>query len=263
MKIGLRVAFLISGLALIPLVAPTVIVMLTSFSAGTIITFPPQGFSLEWYRQMIFNPDVRESFANSLHIAFLSVLINVLCGVPAALALPRLGRHASAVFTILLALGLSSPTIVSAFAYFNIYSRLGLVGNLSGVGLAVAVTCFPFMLWAVLSAIEDEDPELISASSTMGAEPVEQFLFVRLPLIAPGIVTGSLIVFVLSITDFVVSQVLTNVDSQTLPVYIYGGLRGAISPSLGAAAVLFIAIAALIFVMVLRIGKVERFLTIK
>ncbi len=263
MKIGLRVAFLISGLALVPLVAPTLIVVIASFSAGTIITFPPQGFSLEWYRQMIVNPDVGASLANSLYIAIFSVLINVLCGVPAALALPRLGRHASTVFTILLTLGLSSPTIVTAFAYFNIYSRIGLVGNLPGVSLAVAVTCFPFMLWAVLSAIEDEDPELISASSTMGAEPIEQFLFVRLPLLAPGIVTGSLIVFVLSITDFVVSQVLTSVDNKTLPVYIYGGLRGAISPSLGAASVLFIAIAALIFIIVLRIGRVERFLIIK
>ena len=76
----------------------------------------------------------------------------------------------------------------------------------------------------------------------------------------PGIVTGALIVFVLSITDFVVSQVLTTVDNQTLPVFIYSGLRGAISPSLGAVSALFILVAAAVFVIVLRLGKVERFL---
>ena len=94
----------------------------------------------------------------------------------------------------------------------------------------------------------------------MGADPVEQFLFVRLPLLAPGIVTGALVVFVLSITDFVVSQVLTTVDDQTLPVYIYSGLRGAISPALGAVSALFIVVVALAFAAVLRLGKVERFL---
>ena len=80
------------------------------------------------------------------------------------------------------------------------------------------------------------------------------------PLLAPGIVTGALVVFVLSITDFVLSQVLTTVDDQTLPVYIYSGLRGAISPALGAVSALFIVVVALAFAAVLRLGKVERFL---
>ena len=122
------------------------------------------------------------------------------------------------------------------------------------------MTSFPFMLWTVLAAIEDLDSDVLPAAATMGADPVEQFFFVRLPLLAPGIVTGALVVFVLSITDFVVSQVLTTVDDQTLPVYIYSGLRGAISPALGAVSALFIVVVALAFAAVLRLGKVERFL---
>jgi len=150
--------------------------------------------------------------------------------------------------------------IVTAFAYFDLYSRIGLRGSLTAVAVAVAVTSFPFMLWTVLAAIEDTDPNVVPAAATLGADPVEQFLFVRLPLLAPGIVTGALVVFVLSITDFVVSQVLTNIDNQTLPVYVYSGLRGAISPALGAVSAFFIAVVALAFAAVLRLGKVERFL---
>ncbi len=116
------------------------------------------------------------------------------------------------------------------------------------------------MLWTVLAAIEDTDPNVVPAAATLGADPVEQFLFVRLPLLAPGIVTGALVVFVLSITDFVVSQVLTTIDNQTLPVFVYSGLRGAISPALGAVSAFFIAVVALAFAVVLRLGKVERFL---
>lgn len=255
-----RVAAAVTVCALVPLLVPTVLVLIASFSAGDVLTFPPRGLTTHWYGQMLANGAVWKALGNSLYVAGLSVLINVLCGVPAALALPRVGRYSRALFTVVLSLGLSSPTIVSAFAYFDVYSRLGVGNSLTAVALAVAVTSFPFMLWTVVAAIEDLDPNLLPAAATMGADPVEQFLFIRLPLLAPGIITGALVVFVLSITDFVVSQVLTTVDDQTLPVYLYSGLRGAISPSLGAVSALFIVVVAVAFAVVLRLGKVERFL---
>lgn len=256
----IRVAGVVTAFALVPLLAPTLLVVLASVSQGQVLTFPPQGFTAGWYTEMFGNDAVWKALGNSLYVAGLSVLINVLCGVPAALALPNVGRYSRTLFTVLLSLGLSSPTIVTAFAYFDLYSRIGVRGSLTAVAVAVAITCFPFMLWTVLAAIEDTDPNVVPAAATLGADPVEQFLFVRLPLLAPGIVTGALVVFVLSITDFVVSQVLVTIDNQTLPVFVYSGLRGAISPALGAVSAFFIAVVALAFAVVLRLGKVERFL---
>jgi putative spermidine/putrescine transport system permease protein len=255
-----RLAAVVTACALIPLLAPTVLVVIASLSAGEVMTFPPQGFTVHWYSEMVADAAVWNALGNSLYVAGISVLINVVCGVPAALALPNVGRYSRTLFTVLLSLGLSSPTIVTAFAYFDLYGRLGVRGSLTAVAVAVAVTCFPFMLWTVLAAVEDTDPNLVPAAATLGADPVEQFLFVRLPLLAPGIVTGALVVFVLSMTDFVVSQVLTTIDNQTLPVFVYSGLRGAISPALGAVSAFFIAVVALAFAVVLRLGKVERFL---
>ena len=255
-----RLAGVLTVCALIPLLVPTLLVVIASLSDGEVLTFPPSGLTSRWYSEMFTNQEVWTALGNSLYVAGISVLINVICGVPAALALPHVGRHSRTLFTVLLSLGLSSPTIVTAFAYFDLYSRIGLRGSLTAVAVAVAVTSFPFMLWTVLAAIEDIDPNVVPAAATLGADPVEQFLFVRLPLLAPGIVTGALVVFVLSITDFVVSQVLTNIDNQTLPVYVYSGLRGAISPALGAVSAFFIAVVALAFAAVLRLGKVERFL---
>ena len=255
-----RVVSIVTACALIPLLAPTVLVVMASLSRGEVLTFPPQGFTIHWYTEIFTSQAVWTALGNSLYVAGISVLINVVCGVPAALALPHVGRYSRTLFTVLLSLGLSSPTIVTAFAYFDLYGRIGVRGSLTAVAVAVAVTCFPFMLWTVLAAIEDTDPNLVPAAATLGADPVEQFLFVRLPLLAPGIVTGALVVFVLSITDFVVSQVLTTIDNYTLPVFVYSGLRGAISPALGAVSTFFIAVVALAFAVVLRLGKVERFL---
>jgi putative spermidine/putrescine transport system permease protein len=255
-----RLAAVVTACALIPLLVPTLLVVIASLSAGEVMTFPPQGLTFHWYGEMVGNQAVWTALGNSLYVAGISVVVNVACGVPAALALPTVGRYSRTLFTVLLSLGLSSPTIVTAFAYFDLYGQLGVRGNLTAVAVAVAVTCFPFMLWTVLAAVEDTDPNLVPAAATLGADPVEQFLFVRLPLLAPGIVTGALVVFVLSMTDFVVSQVLTTIDNQTLPVFVYSGLRGAISPALGAVSAFFIAVVALAFAIVLRLGKVERFL---
>jgi ABC-type spermidine/putrescine transport system permease subunit II len=83
---------------------------------------------------MLGDQGVWSALRNSLYVALLSVLVNLVCGVPAALALPRVGRHSRLVFTVLLSLGLSSPTIVSAVAFFDVYGQLGL----TGVGIAVA-----------------------------------------------------------------------------------------------------------------------------
>ncbi|GFG48613.1 hypothetical protein CQY20_10180 [Mycolicibacterium agri] len=255
-----RLAVVVTVCALVPLLAPTALVVSASLSKGQVLTFPPQGFTTNWYAEMFSTPAVWTALGNSLYVAALSVGINVACGVPAALALPHVSRYSRTLFTVLLSLGISSPTIVTAFAYFDLYNRIGVRGNLTAVAVAVAITCFPFMLWTVLAAIEDTDSNVVPAAATLGADPVEQFLFVRLPLLAPGIVTGALVVFVLSITDFVVSQVLTTIDNQTLPVFVYSGLRGAISPALGAVSAFFIAVVALAFAVVLRLGKVERFL---
>lgn len=256
----LRPAAIVTACALVPLLAPTLLVVMASLSQGEVLTFPPQGFTTRWYGEMLGNHAVWVALGNSLIVSGTSVLLNVVFAVPAALVLPKVVAGARVVFTAILSLGLSSPTIVTAFAYFDLYGRIGVRGSLLAVAVAVAVTCFPFMLWTIMAAIEDTDPNLVPAAATLGADPVEQFLFVRLPLLAPGIVTGALVVFVLSMTDFVVSQVLTTIDNQTLPVFVYSGLRGAISPALGAVSAFFIAVVAIVFAVVLRLGKVEKFL---
>ena len=242
------------------LVIPTLVVLIASLTKGRQIVFPPQGLTFNWYAQIVRDAPTWHALVNSFYVAGVSVVLSILAGVPAALALPGLRPYRRVIATLAVSLGLFSPIIVSAFAFFDVFLRIGIVNHLTSVGVGIAIVNFPFMLWTVISALEDQDPELPAAAATLGADPVEQFIFVRLPLIAPGIVTGAIIIFVLSITDFVVSEVLTNVNDYTLPVFIYSSLRATISPSLGAAAALFIGMSVAVFTIVLRIGGVERFL---
>ncbi len=260
-----------TGLATIPLrrsitvilvailVVPTIFVLVSSFGGTRQIAFPPHSLSTTWYSQVLGSSQTWTALSHSVIAALVASAVAAITGVPAALGLVRLGTRTRVVIALALSAGLSVPPIIAAFGFYDISLRLDVAG-LGLLGLALGTVNFPFMLWAVLSALEDEDPELIPASATLGADPVEQFMYVRLPLMMPGITTGTLLVFVLSLTDFVVSQVLTTLNDQTLAVYMYSSLRASISPALGASSALFIVIAAIAFVIVLRFGRMERFL---
>jgi putative spermidine/putrescine transport system permease protein len=253
------VRLLLTCLGILILAVPTVLVLVASLTKGDNIVFPPHGVTLHWYRELVSSQTIWRGLGHSLYVATIAVLVDVVAGVPAALWLGRRMSRSRGIVRVFLSLGVMAPIIVSAMGFLTLYIDLRVVNDLTYVGLAIGVVNFPFMLWTIASALEDQDPELRSAAATLGADPVEQFLFVTLPLLAPGIVTACLLVFVLSITDFVLSVVLTNVDTATLPVIIYSGLRSNVSPLLGAATMLFIVVAALISAAVLRFGKLERF----
>ena len=204
-------------LCVLLLAGPTVFVLISSFGSGSQIVFPPKGITGNWYIQLFENSANWHALLNSLYVGFISVVITSIAGVPAALGLVRLGTRTRVVVLLLLLLALTTPPVVQAFGFYDIFTSAGIIEHLTAVGFAVAIVNFPFMLWAVTAAVEDEDPELGPAAATLGADPVEQFLFVRLPLLMPGVITGALLVFVLSMTDFVVSEVLTSLNDQTLP----------------------------------------------
>jgi len=251
---------ILTAFAVVLLALPTSFVVVASFTKGIEIVFPPHGLTFHWYLAVVRNAATWHALLNSVHVALVAVVIGIAVGLPAALALPSFRPRRRLLLLLLLSLGLSTPVIVSAFSFFSLFSKIGVLSHLTVVGLALGIVNLPFMLWPIISALEDQDPELPAAAATLGADPVEQFLFIRLPLMASGIVTGAVFMFVVSITDFVVSEVLTTVNDQTLPVFIYSGLRANISPSLGAASAFFIILATLVFILVLRIGGVERFL---
>jgi putative spermidine/putrescine transport system permease protein len=254
-----RTIHLATALGVVILAIPTIVVLIASLTTGDNIVFPPRGLTLSWYGKLVETDTIWTGLQHSLYVAAVATIIDAVAAVPAALALDRARLRGRSVVRIFLSLGVMTPIVVSAMAFLTIFIELRVINNLLWVGIAIAVVNFPFMLWTVSTALADQDPALTDAAASLGADPVEQFLFVRLPLLAPGIVTGALLVFVLSITDFVLGVVLTDVDTATLPVVIYSGLRSNVSPLLGAATVLFIVVAALVCTAVLRFGKLERF----
>jgi putative spermidine/putrescine transport system permease protein len=119
------------------------------------------------------------------------------------------------------------------------------------------------MIWAVSSSAVGLDPDLELAAQSCGAGPVQTFFSVTLPAVAPGVITGSLLMFILSLNEFLVSLLLVDARIVTLPVQIYNSIRSIITPDLAAVSVVFIVVAMLAIAALDKLVGLEIFLKSK
>lgn len=259
MRQGLPLRLLVT-VTLLFVAAPALVVLIASFSAGDVLSFPPEGLSLQPYRQLLGDSTIREALLRSLLLGVLAVVFSNLLGVPAALALFRHRPRGRSILMLMLMLGVATPLITSAFAFLAFFTEVGVVGELWALALGISVVNLPFLVFSVASSLVQLDPHLEEAAATLGAEQVQTFLFVTRPGLMPGIISGSLTVFVLGITEFLISLILTNVDTQTLPIAIFGGLRGAVPSTLAAAAGLYVAISVIVVIVIVRLRATNQFL---
>jgi putative spermidine/putrescine transport system permease protein len=255
----LRLAPVVASITIAFAVTPSLLVLVTSFGAGENLEFPPHELTLSAYGDFVGDANLREALFRSLAVGLLAVLIAVPAGVPAALALGRYRMRAKSAFTGVLLLGLASPLVVSGVAFLLIYIEAGLLGSLLPLALAIAIVNLPFVVMITASSVESLNPELDEAAHTLGAEGLQTFLFVTLPAIMPAIVASGILVFIFGITEFMISILITTVDDATLPVVIFGSLRGGLSPRLAAAGGVYIGISLLVIWCLARLGTLERF----
>ncbi|WP_062226874.1 ABC transporter permease [Aureimonas frigidaquae] len=249
--------------AIVILSAPTIVVLGASFTAGNIITFPPEGFSLQWYERIAGARDLRQAFLRSLAVAAICTAVAIPVGTLAGIALAKYRPRFARSIQIYLLLPFTIPLIGSGIGMMLVFGELGILGRIWPVGLACCVINLPFMIWAVTASASNLSPDLDLAAANCGAPPLQRFLYITLPAVAPGIITGSLLMFILALNEFLVSLLLTDARSVTLPVQIYNSIRSIITPDLAAISVVFIACAALAIALLDRLVGLDIFLKSK
>ena len=231
--------------ALLILSLPIVIVVAASVTSGNIIAFPPEGFSLKWYQKILEARDLRQAFGRSLLVAVICVLVSVPVGTLSGIALSRYRLRFATGLQIYLLLPFTVPLIASGIGMMLVFGQWGILGQVWPVGVACAVINLPFIIWSVSSSAAALDRDLELAAQNCGAGPVATFLHVTLPAVMPGVITGGLLMFVLAMTEFLVSLLLTDARTVTLPVQVYNNIRSIITPDLAAISTVFILIAIL------------------
>ena len=236
--------------ALVFLVAPILVIVPLSFNAGAFLSFPMPGLSLRWYAELWQTGAWWSSLANSLIVGTGATLIAVVLGTAAAVGLAMARFPGKDVLMAVLISPLVVPLVIVAAGTYFFFIPLGLTGSLLGLTLVHAALGAPFVLITVGATLVGFDRNLVRAGASLGAAPLEVFLRVTMPLIAPGMVSGALFAFITSFDELVVAMFLTGPGQRTLPRQMFDGIRENMSPTILAVATILIVISILLLTTV-------------
>ncbi|HEX5598356.1 MAG TPA: ABC transporter permease [Micromonosporaceae bacterium] len=245
-RTGLVLLAAVTGLLLI---LPVLIVVPMSFSDSSFLTFPPDGWSLRWFRNYFADPSWQESTLASLRVSLLVTLLSVVLGTTAALGLVR-GRirFKSAVSGLVIA-PLIVPYVIVGLAAYAVTLELGLTETTLGFVLIHTALAVPYVTVNVTAALASFDSRLEQAALSLGASPIQTFRTVTLPLIAQSVGAGALFAFITSWDEVVVSLFLSGPDLTTLPVRMWSGVRVQIDPTVAAISTMLLLITISFFVV--------------
>lgn len=209
---------------LVFLYLPVVLLPLFAFNDGTIIAFPLKGFTLDWFRELTRVEALRAALKNSLFIAAVTAIMSTSLGLLAARA-AQMSFPAKGTILGLVMLPLVLPEIIIAVALLVVIVKiLGLDLSSWTVIAAHTLISMPFSVAILRGAFQNLDPNLEEAARDLGETALSAFVFVSVPLIAPGLLASLLITFTISLDEFIIAFFLTG-NEPTLPVYIWGLLR--------------------------------------
>lgn len=234
------------ALALTFLMAPILVIVPLSFSAGSFLFFPLPGLSLRWYADFFTSDLWLPSLKNSLIVGTGATIVATSLGTLAAFGFWRArfpGRRL--VFALLLS-PLVVPVIIVAVGVYFAFAPLGLTDGFLGLTLTHAALGAPFVLVTVLSTLSGFDPKLLDAAANLGASPLTAFRRVALPIVFPGIFSGALFAFATSFDEVVVALLLTGPGQRTLPLQMFNGINQEISLTITAAGTMLVVLACLL-----------------
>ena len=199
-----------------------------------------KGFTLDWYVEVMGNDDIQRAVINSLRIATISTILSVILATGLAIGLLRMVRAGRTAAWSLIMAPLVIPEIVFAIGTLALFVQIRFTLGVDAITLAHTAFCIPFALLPIRARLRSVDLSIYEAAADLGANEWTIFRRITLPLLAPGIVAGALLAFIISLDDFIVSYFLAGAGGTTLPVYIFGMIRNAITPGVNALSTLLL-----------------------
>ena len=223
------------------LFAPIAVLVAFSFNANKYGTFPFTGWTLDWYREVFGDYQIKDALYTSLKVALEVTVISTVVGTAAAFPLVRSnlpfrsGIRIGMTLPIMipgLLIGVSLLILMTSVFHFQLSPQTAVIGQ--------AVYTTPFVVLLVAARLQGFDPALERAASDLGANTLNRLRHVVLPLIMPAIVAGALFAFTLSLDEFIITLFLIG-GHNTLPIYIYTQVKFGITPEVNALASLLLA----------------------
>ena len=246
------------------LYAPILVLIVASFNTGKDIT-SFDGFTLHQYAELFKDRTLLPLLRNSVVIAVLSSLIATFLGTTAALGIHAMRQRTRRLVMSVTNIPLTNPEIVSGISLALLFVFIGAVLRLNSVLgfwtllIAHVTFCLPYVILSVMPKISQMDPNLNEAALDLGCTPVQAFFKVIIHEIMPGIISGALIAFTMSIDDFIISYFTAGSGVSTLAMTIYSMTKKRVSPEINAiSTLLFGAVLLLLIIINVRESRQER-----
>ncbi|WP_375458961.1 ABC transporter permease [uncultured Enterovirga sp.] len=250
---------LLAAICLVVLVAPTLVVLIVSFTSGFSLRFPPPGYSLKWYAALVDAWQLHFAAWNSLTVALWTTAISVLLGTAASLAIARSPTMKARVLDSLFMSPLVLPALAFGLSALMLFSISGIPVSPTTLVIGHVVVCVPYVVRTTVAALAQMDPALLESSTSLGASRLYTFRRVTLPLIRPGILAGGFICFMSSFDNVPVSLFLRDAKTDMLPIRMWQDLESRLDVTIAAASgVLILATVALMLVMERAAGLSRR-----
>lgn len=217
------------------------------------------GFTLKWYQELFNNRMIISSFRNTLLIAVLTTILATIIGTLAAIGIHHLGRWKKTVTLQVNQIPVLNPDIVTAIALMVVFHALHFQFGFATMLLAHLSFTIPYVVLSVLPKLQQLDPNLLEAAADLGAKPGYILRHILLPEIKPGILSGALLGFTLSMDDFVVSYFNTGNGFNNLSITVFSMAKKGINPAINAlSTIMFSVILILLVVVYFQTKKSEK-----
>ena len=226
------------------LLFPLLVVIPISFVDSRFLQFPPEAFSLRWYRNFFDDPDFLDATIFSFMIGIAATLFATCLGTLAALGLTRTRFFGKGAIYALLLSPIIVPVIIVALGLYIFFAWLDWIGSPFALVLAHTTLAIPFSVLIVSATLEHFDITLERAARVLGAGPTRTFLYVTFPSIRPAVLAAALFGFFISFDELIIALFVMG-RRQTLPVRIWQDLRFEIDPTVAAVASLLIVLTAI------------------
>jgi putative spermidine/putrescine transport system permease protein len=222
------------------LLAPIVVILPLAFNSSVFLNYPIETFSSRWFNELQTNDVWRRSIINSLIVGSGATIVATLLGTLAALGLRSTHLPFPNTIRTVFLMPMVIPAVVLGVGMQMLYAQLGLGSSYTGVIIAHAVLCIPFVVVSVSGSLNGMDPWIEHAAASLGASPSRVFRRITLPTIMPGVVTGAVFAFATSLDEVVLTLFVAGPNQRTLARQMFASIRENISPAVAAAAFVMI-----------------------
>ena len=237
---------------------PILYMIVFSFNEGKSLT-AFTGFSLRWYKHMLESRDMMSALYTTFSVAILATIISTIVGTIAAIGLSKSRKIVRDIMEQVNNLPMMNPEIVTAIGFMLLFITFKAEKGYGTMLIAHIAFCIPYVMLSVMPKVRSLDPNLADAAMDLGATPMQALVKVIVPQVAPGILSGALIAFTMSVDDFIISYFVTGGGVKNLSIIVYT-MSKRINPSINAVSTLVVVIitVALLFINLIPLAASKR-----